>query len=564
MKALVFASALLLTLVSSYGSSEHWCHNESAGWAYVRVIIKDGASAPGWGAIGEPHAAYGTWTWTYTYMGASYNGLYVFYRWGTNDPVSAGTCLLQESFPVSAGVTRTDSYFSGGGPTYTYYRCTYSLSWHNGTGKTQRVAPFVDGQQLSWDVSQQFNNPYIGVYQEAYDVYPGTSFSQTLSFDRGTNSAACPTVVLRDLNSQVSENFNGTQESRSTPWGGDSFSNPSSTAGGVVGNENVPYATNGAAATGGDINRAADALLRGFGGILEALKTKAEENTLRGATNQLGSQIALAQVSTNLAGQTASKLTALTNQFGTLTNQLGSVSNTMVGVSNLLSSRNTAGSNYVYSGSQTNFSSATNAGSSAASAALTGFDSAVSSLGSAPTGLNGAGDGAGLTMTFCGQSLNFNPDNAVFPGFMAIIKAAWTFVSIFVFCYSVGVLLFEVSKTYAGAQSGGVPNLEISVLGSGGNFAGLAVALAVAAVLISVWVLIFTALFTAVSSSLGLLPAASSALGLGGNAVALYLLNQAVPIQLILSLAFTRLVLQFTAAKLVVICSSASRFLIGR
>lgn len=280
-------------------------------------------------------------------------------------------------------------------------------------------------------------------------------------------------------------------------------------------------------------------------GHLSTIETDANSLVAQGstATNSLSSLDAKATGTTNLLTAVTNLLTAMTNRASTnlpSSSGVGSVS--------------------------TNATDATTAGNSASAAAQSGFDSAVSAVGSAPTlsSMGGSGSSSGLSFAFCGYTLNLDPDARI-PGVLGMIKAIWTFLLVTGFALWAGKMLFELTQTYAKAETGGIPDLSVEAGGFGGNLVfGLPVAALVSVAFIIVWVGLFTGLFSVLTSSLGLVPAASSALSMNGNQVALYLLGSSFPVDLGLSLLFTRITLYFTAGKLVVVAASASRFLVGK
>jgi hypothetical protein len=209
-------------------------------------------------------------------------------------------------------------------------------------------------------------------------------------------------------------------------------------------------------------------------------------------------------------------------------------------------------------GPATNGAAALDAGNAAAADAIAGAQGAIDGIGSAPT----MGDGAmpDLDVTIGDFTLNVSPEN-IAPGIGPALKAMITVVALLGFAFSAGKLFWEATRTYAQAQTGGVPNLDGEVAGFGGNILGVAAAVAVPVVFIGIWIAVFTGLVGLMTGRLSELT--GSTFGLP-NALAMNMLRAVFPVDLILSLAWTRVVLQFTAGKLVLISASASRYLFGR
>lgn len=315
-----------------------------------------------------------------------------------------------------------------------------------------------------------------------------------------------------------------------------------------------------------------DALLKGMSELLDELRKKFNEATGRGLTNlvavgnstltdiknKLPGNMATNRVATadaseatlqGFTNQTGMRLGALTNQVGYLTNQVG------VGSS----------SNYAVGWSVTNsqnWSSSSNSAIAALGGAETNFDSALSRMGSAPQ-FNGSGSSNALAFAFCGTVLNVNPE-VIMPGLTSIIYNAWVFILLAGFALWAGHLMFEASKTFAAAETGGVPNLEGSFFGFGGNVIGVAVAILVPLALLFVWRFIFNRLFGDLFGSMDSLGTAKGLLGFGGNQLFQWFITNLFPLNLALSLLFTQITLYFTAGKVVLVAAAASRWLWGK
>jgi len=178
-------------------------------------------------------------------------------------------------------------------------------------------------------------------------------------------------------------------------------------------------------------------------------------------------------------------------------------------------------------------------------------------------GITGAGSTTGLSFAFCGYTLNLDPESQ-FPGMMAIIKDAWTFLLLAGFAIWVGKTVLDITRSLGSMASGGVPDLEGEVFGIGGNVLGFTVAIMAAFALILVTGICLGYIFQLFLTQLGLLPSAATAFSLGGNGIALYLLHSSFPVTLFLTLTSLRITLQFTAAKYVGLALAAARFILNR
>ena len=217
------------------------------------------------------------------------------------------------------------------------------------------------------------------------------------------------------------------------------------------------------------------------------------------------------------------------------------------------------------SGSMTNGASALVAGRSALGSVVGDYDSLVDSLQGVGSGggLTGAGSSSIFSFNFAGHTLDFGPESVI-PGIMSAVKAAWTFLVLYAFAVWAGPWVYRVVETFSSVQTGGVPNLEATIGGCGGNIAGFVAAIAVPFAIIAVWVGVLTVFSSGVLSYVGMLPDASSGLGLNGNQGALYLLNASFPVSLALGCASARVTLPLAGAKMALIASASSRFLVGK
>lgn len=188
------------------------------------------------------------------------------------------------------------------------------------------------------------------------------------------------------------------------------------------------------------------------------------------------------------------------------------------------------------------------------------IDGAISDLGDAPTILDGGSPD--MTINFMGQDLNLDP-NVWLPGAMPLLKGLITLIATVFFSIHCSKLVWEATRTYASAQTGGVPNIEGTIFGIGGNVAGATLATVIPGIFILVWVAVFYWLFTTVVGNLSDMGTAASGVALG-NSTALYLLNSVFPISLLLTFAWTKVALYLGASKVVMLAATISRYLFGK
>ena len=281
-------------------------------------------------------------------------------------------------------------------------------------------------------------------------------------------------------------------------------------------------------------------------------------------------------------------LSAITNLLAQIlgtgigtTNALGTMNNTQLGMSNLLAviagRTNGFGTGDIFSGSSemmglvpswsTNLEAATAYGNQLLDGSQSRLEQGtgyVQNGSSAAIGnLSGAGDASGLHFEFCGRVVSLDPADR-FPGFMGLVRSAWSFIALMLFGRWVVGWVQEIIQLIGTAETGGVPNLEAELFGFGGNVAGLAVYLATIVVFIASWVVVLNWVGLAILDFLGLFPQAGAAVGLGGNAIALYLLNACFPVSLALSLASARVTLPLTGSKVCLVAIAVSRMLAGK
>lgn len=219
------------------------------------------------------------------------------------------------------------------------------------------------------------------------------------------------------------------------------------------------------------------------------------------------------------------------------------------------------GTNFVPDATGTNQTAATTAGESAVSAATSDIDDWVTGLGTSPEGsLASAGSPDVFSFAFAGRTIDLNPETHL-PGVMGVCKTLVTMVVMILFGMSVSRMFYEVVRTFSTAQTGGVPDLNFV----GVNVAGVAAAPIVSGIFIAIWVVALVGFIAAVVAAMtGFASSMTAAAGVSLPAGTSYLLYQSLPVTLIISLAFSRILLWLMAAKVVAIASAISRFLIGK
>jgi len=450
--------------------------------------------------------------------------------------------------------------------------CVYNIDWVNHSLKgayvgglyTYSGGTMVDAVLTAW-------------------VAPGAHFIHSITNDIGTNTYTCPTLTIyntREGEPADEEEFGGTRYEQTTGAGpGSGSGTPTTTPGPIMSNQptnnyTAPYYTN--APTRKDIYDMSDLIAAALSEL---------EQTVQGAdaaarSNAASLNQSLSTVNTNLG----SKLDSLANSFGTnfsmLNSNLSGLATNMTALSSNIARldwvsstnkewwSNNAAAIFAQMGSGTNAAAASNAAASILGSQFYGdygtAEGYANSLSNAASGFapEELAEG-GMSFEFCGHTLNFDPEYW-YPGIMAIIYAAWSFVLVLGFSFWSGRLVLQVSHTYSTMATGGVPNLEGNVFGTGGNFAGVAVAIVVPVVIIGTLVVMSNWVISQLMSMLGLLPDAVSGFGLGNNNIAMYLFTNTFPVPLFLSLCATRIGLKFALAKAMFIRSAMLRFMWGK
>lgn len=283
---------------------------------------------------------------------------------------------------------------------------------------------------------------------------------------------------------------------------------------------------------------------------------------VRGGTNILGTKLQDILGALNGQGTNEWGVRSAVQSFHTdNTNLLGQL---LVQRTNSNYGSNVASLAEMIPGTATNQALALSAGTTATADVQTEVGGVLGKIGNAPQIENlSAPD---MTMSFMGDTIDLNPF-AMFPTASNVARYGFAFALVIAFLYDVLKTFWKVVQSFNSAQTGGVPNLtvqgELLGTGIGGNFLGVGYAILIPAVLIALWIAALVVVFSYVSTGFtSYLSLTTFAGGLG--AIGLYLLSSLFPLNLFLTLLFTRLVLGFTAAQTVVVASSASRFLFGR
>ncbi|HEV2210250.1 MAG TPA: hypothetical protein VG167_15845 [Verrucomicrobiae bacterium] len=210
-------------------------------------------------------------------------------------------------------------------------------------------------------------------------------------------------------------------------------------------------------------------------------------------------------------------------------------------------------------GNGTNQATATTSGTAAASGATSAIDGLSSGLGSAPSLGSGSG---GLTASFGflnGNVLSVDPDTVTGMPVCAWVKGFITLIALIWFCREMGVMIADAASTYSQAEMGGVPNVGVM----GFNVQATVIMFIVAGVFVAIWVALFTWLASAVTSWVSQLAGSAGGAACPSSA-AWGLVTRVFPVDLLIGLAWARIAAYFGKAKLIVLYSSISRFLMGK
>jgi len=231
----------------------------------------------------------------------------------------------------------------------------------------------------------------------------------------------------------------------------------------------------------------------------------------------------------------------------------------LAGISNLLAATNgtvpMTNSGYTYP------DYATNAESALAMAASIEDQSGVSDfVGSMTPNLpSDTPEAVGMTMTFCGTSIDLDPIHR-FPAAVEVSYQGFKLVSLLSFFLAVGALYWKLIAVKASTVLGNAPEMDVEILGFGGNILGVIAGKLIATAFIGVFAAAMVYLFDNIGASIGdamnVVAFTSPMTGVG-----LYLLTSLMPVRLMFSLACTLILLNFTLGKIVALAVTASRFL---
>jgi len=166
------------------------------------------------------------------------------------------------------------------------------------------------------------------------------------------------------------------------------------------------------------------------------------------------------------------------------------------------------------------------------------------------------------SMVFAGVTINLNPV-AQFP--LAADASYWgfTFILYVTFGFFVVKLFWKAIESMRSQQTGGVPNLEVSAAGFGGNVAGIVLAAVICFVFVAGWAIaIKVATEYLLGGVLDSMHFGDFTTAMSGKAW--YLLCSFFPVSTAISLLFTRIGLEFTVGKVILLAAGVSRFLFGK
>lgn len=445
----------------------------------------------------------------------------------------SATCTNGQSTTCSSQGTTVDGgtyeHYGCGRQVTTYYKCTYHLCYTNPatSGGPARFSLWLGGTQMDFDWTQIYTNlnwnPNIGVGSKTVSVMPGTAFCYDYTLDLGTNNLDCPVMQLVDVDGVLAPVQDaGTKHSQTTVNDGSHRTGASNVATGGTGSTDDPYrnaaSTNsagGGPATSGDINRLGDNLLRGMGKLADILKGKAEEATLEGATNILG-QIKQSLSNLGFTNNPSAAEIAATNILTGMSNQaalLTQMARTNVAMWDVMTNHSSFITNILSGPSRTNWMapdeqdkwvtaasrwvSSTNKSWSVAYGAA---DTAIGGAGATmqgkidqvPSGVVDEGDtGTEFDITvhsgIPGQDFRIQPTAGPWANLWPLMKKMWTWILFAGYTIKILHEAFAVYKVMIQNPGGGVPNLILEGLGTGGNIAGMALAPVFISVILFGW-----------------------------------------------------------------------------
>lgn len=216
----------------------------------------------------------------------------------------------------------------------------------------------------------------------------------------------------------------------------------------------------------------------------------------------------------------------------------------------------------------TSFGTNTTAGAAAFSSAFGSYTGSMASV-SASGGTNvPSGSAPSGSFTILGSAVFFDlsHDYAWLPG---LSRSVWGWGCVCGFLMWVGLRLREAVSTMAATQTGGVPDMEVDVLGFGGNLLGTIVAVIVPVVFIGLFVaaigyVVGAGLSAAGSSYWTAGPFGDGGWSTGPGSAALYFANEYLPLGLMVGLAVARVGLIWGLQPLMLMGIAVARFLFGK
>jgi len=383
-------------------------------------------------------------------------------------------------------------------PVTTNSWCVYNINWRN----PGPLGAGLRGYYL-----------YAGGTIEMVDLHawvtPGVTFSEKWTNNIGTNTYACPSLILYDerLGDDAPISTVGGTRYSDTVSGGpaDGSGSTANNPGPITGPNTNYYAGNtnyNGNPTRSDYYHLTDEQLRALSAIEKAMADQ-KAASLTGATNSAG-----------VPGSTNTSPSAATNAAN----------------SNLPGS-------HIGSVGDFSFNAATN-------------------------GLNPRSAPAGLSFAWMGTTVNLDPESWS-PGIGSWCRMILSIPLLLWFVYEVSKLFTQLAQTYASAETGGVPDLNASLLGTGGNMAGMVTAALVTTAFLLLWGVLWSWFYGVIMDKIGLANGVGGEIA-DGNAIAVYLLLLFIPVQLYLTLGTTLAVVRFGASKIIILSSSASRYLWGK
>lgn len=245
-----------------------------------------------------------------------------------------------------------------------------------------------------------------------------------------------------------------------------------------------------------------------------------------------------------------------TNDLSGLTNAIGAFhhdnTNLLAGIFGALGGTN----GYGVSGYGTNSGSAYGLGEGLTTGISGSADAVMGDFGETAPEILAGGSAADLSFQMAGHTINLDPE-VRFPGVGTFFKAGLMLAfGMWLGRYLVDLYL-KVATVYATSQTGGVP-----AVGPFGSI-GLGIAGLVAVAVVTLWLAVFALLFEKGLNYVGTIAATANGVTTG-NATALYLINYFFPVAFIMSALWTRIIAPFAVTKLVIITTSAQRFLLGK